>query len=47
MNTFIKAKTEEGGYPSWVKNDQDKEKFKQLYLEKENVELGEIEINPA
>ena len=47
VDTFIKAKTESSGYPAWVTSEQDKLKYKQLYLEKENVELEEISFNPA
>lgn len=47
VDTFIKAKTESSGYPHWVKSEDDKILYKKLYKEKENVDLQDIEYNPA
>lgn len=49
INTFLKIKTEASGYPSWCKSTEDKEKFVQLFHEKEGILLEEdsIEKNPG
>lgn len=47
VDTFIKSKTEASGYPTWVNSEEDKQQYKQMYLEKEGVELGDIEFNQA
>lgn len=39
INSFLKIKQEASGFPRWVKNDQDKESYKQLYYQKEGIQL--------
>lgn len=47
VNLFLKGKQESSGYPNWVKNDDDKNKFIKEFFEKEGIllEKNNIEYN--
>ncbi|XP_035274023.1 uncharacterized protein LOC118227553 [Anguilla anguilla] len=44
INTHLKGKQEASGYPSWVSNDLDKDRYMQSYLEKEGIHLDPSKI---
>jgi len=44
VNLWLKIKQENSGPPDWVKNDEDMEKYIQLYKEKEGIELDRESI---
>ena len=41
VNAFLKIKQEKSGWPVWVKTDQDKQKYIDLYLDKEGIYLDQ------
>jgi hypothetical protein len=53
VDTFVKAKTEASGYPDWcvngtlIENEQNKKIYKENFYKHENIELNDIEYNPA
>ena len=49
VNTFLRIKQEASGYPRWVKNEQDKEKYINDYLQHEGIQLEKdnIKENPG
>lgn len=49
VNTFLKLKQEASGWPCWVKSDEDKRKYLQMYKDFEDIELDSENItkNPG
>lgn len=44
INSFLKIKQESSGYPSWIKSEEDKDKYIQMYYDKEGVRLDKDKI---
>ncbi|XP_074604005.1 uncharacterized protein LOC141857411 [Brevipalpus obovatus] len=44
VDTFMKIKQEKSGFPAWVHDDQDKEKYVKEYKDKEGISLDMKEI---
>ena len=49
INLWLKLKQQADGWPAWVKNDEDKQKYIDNFLKNEGVQLDEkeIEVNPG
>lgn len=49
INTFLKMKQEESGWPSWCKTEDDRQKYIDNYFEKEGIKLeyNRIQKNPG
>jgi hypothetical protein len=47
INAWLKRKQEASGWPSWCQTDEDKEQYKRQYLEREGVQLENVESNPS
>jgi hypothetical protein len=45
INTFLKLKAEASGYPAWVKNKMDEEKYIQDFFESEGIQLDKCDIH--
>jgi hypothetical protein len=44
IKTFLKLKAETSGYPSWVQNPEDKERYTHSFRESEGIELDKSSI---
>jgi hypothetical protein len=44
INTFLKLKAEASGYPGWVKNPADEDKYVEYFRESEGIELNKVAI---
>ena len=44
VNTFLKVKQENSGYPSWCENDNDKDKYIEEYERNEGIRLEKDNI---
>ncbi len=44
INSFLKLKVEASGWPSWVKSEEDREKFMSEYEEREGIRLDEANM---
>ena len=49
IDTFLKLKQEASGWPSWIRNEADKDRYIQEYFEKEGVKLpyDHVQTNPG
>lgn len=45
IDAFLKVKVEASGYPEWVKNETDKDKYIQQFLENESILLNKEQIS--
>ena len=47
VNKFLKIKQEASGWPDWVKNEQDRQKYVKDYFDREGIRLENVEKNPG
>ena len=49
VNTFLKIKQEASGFPDWVKNEDDKNKYIKDYVNHEGIQIekDKIKVNPG